>query len=194
MFKYTRTAIEIIISDIKKYCNIFKYGSMLFTVAYFVFVLIMGFGNVYVNSILLTLFFVYIVLDFLTNKNEYKSLKKIVRRGYKWLKFINKSFSLGVMIYSVYMASNNVSGISIILTTLMIVTWVLEILLELIVMIVEDKKDLLVDAFNKDIEDIKKPVTKVNNFIRKIRGEEVIEELNVSKNIRILEKKMNDIK
>jgi len=90
------------------------------------------------------------------------------------------------------LAPGGVSGISIILTTLMIVTWVLEVLLELIIMIIEDKKDLLVDAFNKDIEDIKKPVTKVNNFIRKIRGEEVIEEINVSKNIRILEKKINE--
>ena len=95
------------------------------------------------------------------------------------------------MIYGIYIASSNVNGVTIILATLMILAWVLELLFEIVIALFEDKKDLLVEGWNKDIEDLKKPVTSVNNFIKKIKGEEVIENTKVSKNIKILEKRIN---
>ncbi len=191
VFDYTKTAINIIIKDIKKYYNIFKYSSMIFTMLYFVYVLSNDYGYFGVNLTLLVLFVVYMILDFFTNRKHFKLLKKFVRRSYKGIKFINKTFSLGVMIYGVYVASSNVSGFSIILATLMIITWVLEVILELIVVIFEDKKDLLIEGWNKDIENLKRPITTVNNFIKKVKGEEVEEVSSSSRKIKILEKRMN---
>lgn len=194
MFKYTKAAVDIIIGDVKRYCNLFKYGSMIFTIAYLVYALVMKTGNLVINGVLLGLFVLYIFLDFITNKKDFKLLKKFVKRSYKGIKFTNKTFSLGVMIYGIFLASSNASGISIILATLMIITWVLQALLELIIMIFEDKKDLLVEGFNKDIENIKKPVTTVNNFIKRVKGEEIEEERPITKNIKILEKRINQDK
>lgn len=192
MFKYTKAAVDIIVEDVKRWSNFFKYGSMIFTLLYFSYSIYLKSGNLIINIVLLSLFSLYTLLDLLTKNKEFKLMKKIIKRSYKVLKLSTKAFTLAVMIYGIYTASHSVSGLSIILATLMIITWVLQLLFEIVIQIFEDKKDLLVAGWNKDIDNLKKPVTTVNNFIRKVKGEEIIEvDTNDSKEIRILERKIN---
>ena len=196
MFRYTRAAVDIVIEDIKRYCNIFKYGSIGLTFAYFGYALYSKTGNFIINAILLGLFALYTILDFVTHKKIFKprrALAAAMRRSEeKSIKFITKTFSLGIMIYSIYVATTNVSGISIILATLMIILWVLQLLFEIVVEIFNDKKDLIVAGWNKDVENLKKPVTTVSNFIKKVKGENVVEELEEdNKEIKLLERKIN---
>ena len=191
MFKYTRTAIDIIISDIKKFSTIFNYGSFIFTSAYFIYALVTKTGNFIANIILASLFVGYTIFYFITRSMEMKSAKKIVKRSYKWIKIVIKTFTLGAMIYGIYITTTNVTPISIILATLMIILYVLQILLELACEIVEDKKDLLVEAVAKDMEIVTKPVSAVGNFVKRMKGEEVvIEEKEPSRELKILEKRM----
>lgn len=191
MFKYTRTAIDIIISDIKKFSTIFNYGSLIFTSAYFIYALVTKTGNFIANIILASLFVGYTIFYFITKSMEMKTAKKIVKRSYKWIKIVIKTFTLGAMIYGIYITTTNVTPISIILATLMIILYVLQILLELACEIVEDKKDLLVEAVAKDMEIVTRPVSAVGNFVKRIKGEEVvIEEKEPSRELKILEKRM----
>lgn len=191
MFKYTRTAIDIIISDIKKFSTIFNYGSLIFTSAYFIYALVTKTGNFIANIILASLFVGYTIFYFITKSMEMKTAKKIVKRSYKWIKIVIKTFTLGAMIYGIYITTTNVTPISIILATLMIILYVLQILLELACEIVEDKKDLLVEAVAKDMEIVTKPVSAVGNFVKRMKGEEVvIEEKEPSRELKILEKRM----
>ena len=188
MFKYTRTAIDIIISDIKKFSTIFNYGSLIFTSAYFIYALVTKTGNFIANIILASLFVGYTIFYFITKSMEMKTAKKIVKRSYKWIKIVIKTFTLGAMIYGIYITTTNVTPISIILATLMIILYVLQILLELACEIVEDKKDLLVEAVAKDMEIVTRPVSAVGNFVKRIKGEEVvIEEKEPSRELKILE-------
>lgn len=191
MFKYTRTAIDIIISDIKKFSTIFNYGSLIFTSAYFIYALVTKTGNFIANIILASLFVGYTIFYFITRSMEMKTAKKIVKRSYKWIKIVIKTFTLGAMIYGIYITTTNVTPISIILATLMIILYVLQILLELACEIVEDKKDLLVEAVAKDMEIVTRPVSAVGNFVKRMKGEEVvIEEKEPSRELKILEKRM----
>ena len=191
MFKYTRTAIDIIISDIKKFSTIFNYGSLIFTSAYFIYALVTKTGNFIANIILASLFVGYTIFYFITRSMEMKTAKKVVKRSYKWIKIVIKTFTLGAMIYGIYITTTNVTPISIILATLMIILYVLQILLELACEIVEDKKDLLVEAVAKDMEIVTRPVSAVGNFVKRIKGEEVvIEEKEPSRELKILEKRM----
>lgn len=191
MFKYTRTAIDIIISDIKKFSTIFNYGSLIFTSAYFIYALVTKTGNFIANIILASLFVGYTIFYFITRSMEMKTAKKVVKRSYKWIKIVIKTFTLGAMIYGIYTATTNVTPISIILATLMIILYVLQILLELACEIVEDKKDLLVEAVAKDMEIVTRPVSAVGNFVKRIKGEEVVvEEKEPSRELKILEKRM----
>lgn len=191
MFKYTRTAIDIIISDIKKFSTIFNYGSLIFTSAYFIYALVTKTGNFIANIILASLFVGYTIFYFITRSMEMKTAKKVVKRSYKWIKIVIKTFTLGAMIYGIYTATTNVTPVSIILATLMIILYVLQILLELACEIVEDKKDLLVEAVAKDMEIVTRPVSAVGNFVKRMKGEEVvIEEKEPSRELKILEKRM----
>lgn len=195
MFKYTKAAIDIVIEDIRRYCNIFKYSSMVVTILYFIYALCSKRANFIVNIILLALFVVYALLDLFTNAKKLKSLKKIIKKSYKGLKMATKGFSLFVMIYGIYGAATNVSAISIILATLMIIMWVLQLFLEIFIEIFENKKDLIVAGWNKDIENLRKPVSTVANFIKKVKGEEICKPENENcKEIKIIENKIERLR
>lgn len=192
MFKYTRAAIDTVVEDIKRYCNILKNGSIIFTLLYFVYVFCTGSGNLTINIVLTALFIVYTFLDLITKNKELKSLKKFIKKSYTWIKFITKTFTLGIIVYGVYTATTHVSPFSIILVTLMIILWALQLLFEIVISIFEDKRDLLVAGWSKDIENLKRPATTVTNFIKKVKGEEiVVSEDPYSKEIKTLEKKLN---
>jgi len=193
MFKYTRASILLILDDVKKYSKIFKYGSLVFTTAYFIYALVMQTGNFIANIILATLFVGYTVFEFITAKMDIKTAKRVVKRSYNWIKLGIKTFTLGAMIYGIYTATTNVSAISTILATLMIILWVLQVLLELVIEIVEDKIDLVVAGWNKDMEDMKKPVTAVGNVIKKVKGESIDPAPEKSKEVLLLEKKIKEI-
>jgi uncharacterized membrane protein len=97
------------------------------------------------------------------------------------------------MIYGIYNAATNVAAISTILATLMIILWVLQVFMELVIAIIEDKYDLILAGWKKDIEDIMMPKTKVDNFFKRIRGQEVPPPPEKSKELLILEKKMQEM-
>ncbi len=190
MFKYTKASIELILEDIRKYGNIFRYGSLSFTSVYFIYALVAKTGNFYANLILAILFFSYTLFDFLTRKRNVKKVKKVVQRSYSVVKFSIRAFTLGATIYGLYTASTNTNPISTVLTTLMIIMWVLQVLMELVGYVFEDKKDLLLAGINKDLENLKKPVTEVGNFFKKVSGQEVEEETPPSKEEQILERRV----
>ena len=191
MFKYTREAIDKIIDDFKRLSKFFKYSSQIVTVVYLTYALIFNVGNLYANIVLLVLFVGYSIFDFIIDEKENRYIEKIIRRTYKWLRIGIKAFTLGVLIYGIYTATTNASPITIILATLMIIVWVLQVLLELVIMIVEDEKDLVVAGLKKDIDDIKRPVTEVGNFFKRVTGQEVHSyEQEESREIKILKKRM----
>ena len=78
MFKYTKAAVDIIVNDVKRYCNIFKYGTMIFTLAYFIYSIYAKNGNFVFNLVLLSLFSLYAFLDFI---NCLKDLLEKVIKG-----------------------------------------------------------------------------------------------------------------
>lgn len=191
MFKYTREAINKIIDDFKLLSKVFKYSSQTITVAYLTYSIIAKVGNFYANLILLILFLSYTIFDFVVSDEENKFFKKVVRRTINWLKLSIKAFTLFILIYSIYTATTNPSATTIIFATLMIIVWVLQVLLELVIAVVEDEKDLVVAGLKRDIEDIKRPVTDVGNFFRRVTGQEVYtQEEDEPREIKILKKRM----
>ena len=190
MFKYTKASIELILEDIRKYCAIFRFGSLSFTSIYFIYALIAKTGNFYTNLILAVLFFGYTIFDLATQKVNVKRVKKVIKRSYGVIRFGIRAFTLGATIYGLYTASTDVNPISTVLTTLMIIMWVLQVLLELVSNIFEDKKDLVLAGINKDIENMRKPVTDVGNFFKKVAGQEVPPAQPMSKEEKILEKRV----
>lgn len=185
MFKYTRAGINIIIDDIKKLAKIFKYGTLAFSALYYFVAILLKLGNLVVNIILAILFTAYTIFDFVTDKKENKKTRKIVSRSYSWISIALRTFTLVSTLYGMYLGTSSTTPISIILATLMIILWVLEVLFELIAQYVTDKATLIMTGFQKDTEFI----TKVGNFFKSSENKkELIKD--DDENLIILEKQL----
>lgn len=173
MFKYTKASIGLLIDDCKRYAKIFKYVSLIATLGLLTYQIITGFMKgsnlVYFNIAIAVAFLVFAFVDLLF-KN--KSLKRTVKRIYKWLKIILKAITLGITIYEIYIA-DTVDGIQIILTTLMILLWIASFISEVVVEVVQIRANEILVAVKQDIDDVKKPITTVSNVFKKITGQEV---------------------
>lgn len=198
MFKYTKEAVEVLKEDFKRYSRIFKVGSLIFTSAYFVWALISQSGIFAVNIVLASLFVAYTIFELIINATGHKTAKLVVKRTYKWLTFGIRAFTLGSMLYGIYTATTNVSAMSTIIATLMIILWVFQILLEIVVEIVESKIDLFDKAIRQDVEDIKssvlKPVKAVTDTFKRLTGRAVEPEPEKHKKILKLDKRMQERK
>ena len=175
-FKYTKAAIGLIIEDIKKIALILKYISLVFTTAYFIFVIVIGIGNLYVNIALASLFIIYSIFDLITygNRRKHRKLRKHGRKIYRYIGLVIRAVGLGATLYGLVIATYNVSAFAIIATILSIIFWIMNIILEVIIILVERRISVLKDSISEDVETITAPVTKTKNFFRRIKGEEEI--------------------
>ena len=169
MLKYTLAAKDKILNDFNKFSVIFKYSSLIYTLGYFIYVLATDKGIFWVNVVLASLFTLYTIFEFMTYKKQIRTMKKVVKRSYAAVRLLLKGFTLATSIYSIYMASTNVTPISIILATLMIILWLLQVLFEIILIVLEEEVEFLVAAVH---EDILKPISKVTNVWAKVTGGE----------------------
>ncbi|MBR2646472.1 MAG: hypothetical protein IKD47_02815 [Clostridia bacterium] len=175
MLEYTKAAVKKTLEDLKKAWRIFRYCSQAITLAYLIYAIFAKVGNLVVNAVLLGLFVAYTAFDILTAKRE-KELKKTRKRvwhGYKIARLCVKAFTLGVTLYGGYAATAYVSPTGVVFTTLMLLLWMLETLLEVLVLVAENRVGLLLECLQKDWEQFTKPATAVGNFFKKITGKEV---------------------
>lgn len=198
MFDYTKVAIEKIVEDLKRLIKLFSIGMQIVTLAYFSSAIIFeifdvcSIGNFYANCALLVLSLAYLTFDLIVAKRKdgFRLAKKITTRTLKWTKIFIKGYTLGVTIYGIYTATASATPIAVILATLMIIIFVLQVLFEILTAIIVDKKDLLLDAWKQDIEDIKRPAVEVGNFFKRITGHEPIERTKPNGNIKMLAKRI----
>jgi len=188
MVDYSRAAIAIVLDDLKKWSRSFKIVFSIFTLIYLSYVLIVKEGNFYVNIILLCLYIIYTVFVLCTLNKKMKKTKRIVARGYKWSKLAIRAFTLCSMMYGIYVAAANIDAISIIFATLMIILWVLEVLLEVLIFVIEPKVKLIIAGVLTDA----KPIINTYNFFRKKDGEIVINYEEYKKELAILNKKVEE--
>lgn len=190
MFKYTRAALNIIVDNIKLFAKIFKYGTLVLSFAYYVLAIIFQIGYLIPNIVLLSLIVLFGLFELITYNLDIGKSKRIVKRIFNWSKILIKTTTLGLMIYGMYLATTDVHPFSIIIATLMIIFWILQVLLEIVSGVIESKIYLVKAAFEKDMEDIKKPITTVSNVIKVIKGEEIKKPCKTSREIEILEEKI----
>lgn len=177
MFKYTKASVNILIADCKRWAKIFKYVSLVGTLALLTYQIITGFitGNkfLFVNIGLAAAFIIFTVLDFVFEHFELKTAKKIGKKIYKWLKLLTKAGTLIITILDIK-AAEKLDGVQIILTTLMILLWIASFASEIILELVTQRANEFLVAFHADVEDIKRPFTAVSNTFKKLTGREVI--------------------
>lgn len=174
MFDYTRVALGNTVKDFKRLAFGFNVTTQLLYVAYLIYAIAVGVGFFVLNVILLALTVGYSIFYILTrNRKEIQGERKITARLYKWSSIILKGVGLAATVYGIYMATESVSVVTVVLAALTTVGWTLNIITTLIIYFLESEVKYLIGAIEADAEILTKPKEKITNAIRLVCGEEI---------------------
>ena len=194
MLDYTKAAIKQVGEDFKKIDFARNVITQIVYLLYLVYTMISTNGIFAVNLILFLLSAAYFgFFMFASVQETQKKIHKTVKTVYTRLKQILKLYSLGVMIYGVWLTAENIAPLSLILCSLMIVGWVLEIVFEILIRFLVNRINLVVEGLEADYENVTKPARSVGNFFKKITGNEV-EEKEPTKARLLLNEKVKEAK
>lgn len=194
MLDYTRTALNEVVHDFKKLNYLRELITQILYIAYLVYAVIVSAGVFWINVILLGLSVAYFAffLVMTTGRILQSPTKshKIIRKIFVRCKQLLKLYTLGVMLYGIYATTTHVSPLSVILSALMIVGWILQVVFEVILHYIINRSNLLMEGMKADYENFVKPAKAVGNFFKKMTGKEVEPEKERSKTRRWLDKKV----
>ncbi len=170
MFDYTKAAFKRIGYGVKLVINIIKIGSFALTMLYFGIMLALNLGHMWANIAMLVLTLFAFIFDLVTDKKkkETKEARKTVKRVVAWSKIAIKTVTLGITIYGIYIASSTASPISIILATLMIILWVLQVVFQVIFNVIEDEASVILEGVKEDFKPITTAPKKIGEFVTSV--------------------------
>ena len=180
MFDYTQAAAKQIAADFQKVLYIISVCSQAVYIGYLLYALFAGAGVLWVNIVLLAISSAYFAFFLITTKcgrhpggAKAKIIQKTGKRVYKYCKMLLKIYPLALTIYGFYQTTEKVSFFALLLVCFMIIGWILQIVFEVFGAIFSNRFALIMDGVKADVEEIKRPVTAVGNFFKKITGKEV---------------------
>ena len=179
MLERTKAALNKTIRDIKKVIFLFTLVGLLVNIASLVYSLIKEDGNTIVNCILLGITTAYALFYLITTNfgkelDGKKSLKKIGKRVFKWMKRLVKVYTISVAIYGLFIGSNILSPLFILLTVGQVLAVVLGLIFDLIIIIVERRAQLFIDGFMADTAWVREGLRKITNVSRFFNREALI--------------------
>lgn len=171
MFKHTRAVLAKILSDLRKIAYICFFIVQFLYVAFLGISLLRNSGILIVNIILLVASITYIALKIVSYQTDFKNEKKITKIGdtyYRYIKLGAKIFSVLTMLYGFFIASEQQNSWSLVVMLATSLLCVVQILIECAIQFIENRWELLVDAFKYDLA----PIYKITDFLQKQRGDE----------------------
>ncbi len=167
-FPNTKNALTSTINDFKAIYKTIKVISLIFTFAYLAYVFIAKVGNFWVNVALADVTVLYYVFFVFMVKRQNTPTHKVVKRIYHWAKLLVRAASLGILLYGMAVSPQKTPPLSIILATLTIIVWVLQVIFELICNLLEVHKDYIVasviaDWQSEDVQKMKEEVLKAKD-------------------------------
>jgi hypothetical protein len=127
--------------------------------------LITSSGLWYINLALLLLTLAYFSFTIVVQVKEVKKdTQQTVTRVVQWTRRILKLFPISVALYSLFLASSNLTPVALISPIIITVAWLLDVLINLVYLIIEARATLLLDCLAEDFE--KWPV--IGNWARQL--------------------------
>ena len=176
MLTYTKAAGKKILQDLQKIALVCSVVTQLFYIFYLLYATWNDIGVFYIDLVLLILYCAYFGF-FLYNHNfgKKKEIALTVKSIFKWSKRLIKLVNLGIMIYGIVYTATKPDALSIVLTALVAILWLVDLLLEIAVKVIKSWWQLFLEGIQADLEVITKPVNTVSNFFKKVTGKEVEE-------------------
>ena len=191
MFDYTKAIFYKTLADLKLFAKIWTISTLGVYITYLIYAIATGSGSLVANIILLTLtsiYFAFYLMMIIKGSELLKARKKIVKKTYKYSKYVINAVTLSTALYSIWINPYNVHPFKLLVTVFMVIMLVVQLALEVSVIIVEKRFNMFIEAFHADIEVVTKPVNTVKNVFKKIVGQEVEPEKERSKDRVYLDK------
>jgi hypothetical protein len=165
-------------NDFKKLLYVIEIVSNVFTIAFLLYSIIAGNGYLWANIPLLVLTGGFFLFFLIVTRGKYyyndnPRLTKKVRKIIKYGKRTIKTATLGISVYSFFLLGSKATVWNAILTALMVIGWVLQVVFDIVVHVIESYIELVKAAVETDIQNLLKPVNSVGNFFKKMTGQEV---------------------
>lgn len=197
MLDYTKAIFSKTKKDLDTALTFFQFSTQIIYIVYLICILFTKSPIWYLYLALLVISVAFFVFDTVT-RSGIKSLKdlgipffgtserkeklqraKKKRSNIRKIKFYaSHTLKLSVLassLYPIIVSPYDVHPIHIICTTVMLLLWIMQIVLEILRMIFTGRLELFYEAMHADIEFVTKPVTGVKNVFKKIVGKEVEE-------------------
>ena len=179
MLERTKAAFNKTVRDIKKLIFLFTLIGLFVNIASLAYSLIKKDSGAIVDWILLGVTLAYALFYLITTSfgkelDGKKSLKKIGKRVFKWMKRLVKVYTFTVAIYGLFAGSDILSPLFILLTIGQILAVVLGLIFDLIIVIIERRAQLFIDGFMADTEGIREGLRKITNVSRFFNREALI--------------------
>ncbi len=175
MFDYTKMIFEKTVKDVKRVAYVSNIATQVIYLVYLVYALFAGTGIWYVNAVLLSLSTAYFIYFLHASNHEHKDkqLDRKVKKLYNRIRQAVNLFPLVIALYTLYLSIENVNIFTLISTVFMLISSVLRLIFDILGTIIGNRIDLFKEAFDADIDEFKKPVKTVENFFKRVSGQEV---------------------
>jgi hypothetical protein len=162
---HTKAAIKLIGNELKTFAFIANIIAQVTMLGYLSYNLITSSGLWYINLALLLLTLAYFSFTIVVQVKEVKKdTQQTVTRVVQWTRRILKLFPISVALYSLFLASSNLTPVALISPIIITVAWLLDVLINLVYLIIEARATLLLDCLAEDFE--KWPV--IGNWARQL--------------------------
>ena len=150
----TKTALQLIVEDFKRYILILKWIFLGFSFATIIYSIVVGIGNLVINCCLLGVLLIYALLDSIFKLKQKPDPSRKLRVIYAWTRIALNAAALISSLYAIYSAtSSEVRPISIVLATLSLIMFILKVLTEIVMEIFQSKWTLLKNAMIMDAKE-----------------------------------------
>lgn len=162
MFDYTKAALEKIKTDFQVFVYRFTFASQILYIGYLLYMIFAPLGMLWANVTMLCISAVYFAIFLIATipsiAEKAKKLKKVSQTVYTRTKLLIRFFTLGITLYGIYATTAHVTPFSIILTTLSILAWVLQLLFHIVLTYFIDRFNLLKEGLEADVQSIKSAI------------------------------------
>lgn len=177
MLDYTVESVNKTVNDLKRIFYVFSASVQALCILYLVYLLVIREGFLAANVILLVLSASHLVFNTVCYGADGKVRERLIgiKNVIRYAKLAVRAITLTVAIYGIYVATTHVTPTSIVLTSLMAVSWILQIILEFVCYFVESRANLIINAMKRDAEAVISPLRTVGSFVKRAAGYESCE-------------------
>ena len=162
MFSNTFLLLSKTVREIKAFVCFVTVFADLVTIGYLIYATFSGSGILPLNIALACVCLLHLIFYIATYNSKDKGVKQargvvfdITRRS----KLIIKTVTLAVNIYGIYISAQSADAIAIILATLSIIMWILQLLFEIVYSFVKHKLELLKASLSADLVSVKEKLS-----------------------------------